>query len=193
MFTAFVDTCALFPIINAELLLGCAEKGLYDIKWSDHVLSELSRVLPEAMPTVTPPKAERRIKAMEEAFPYAKVTGWENLLPRFEKLPDTKDAPVAAAALYAKADVIVMENLKDFPAEILRDEELFALCMDDFMCDLWELKPHCPTIVFSVINDIAGKYKQDWRSLTKRLATNYDMPQFASLVYQWHWDQNSQE
>lgn len=190
MFTAFVDTCALLPIINAELLLRCAEKGLYDIKWSDHVLSELHRVLPATIPTLTPEKALHRTKAMNKAFPYAEVRGWEDLLPRFSHLPDENDAPIAAAALYAKADVIVTENLKDFPPEVLEAEELFAQCMDDFMCDLWELKPDCPHVIFSVINDIAQKYNQDWRSLTKRLATNYGMPQFASLVYQWHWDQN---
>lgn len=193
MFAVFVDTCVLLPIVKAEIILRCAEKGLYSIKWSDRVLDELHCVLLEVVPSMTEEKANKRIQAMNEAFPYAKVTGWEGVLPKFIDLPDENDAHVAAAALYAKADVIVTDNISDFPNEHLGNQNLFAQTMDEFMCDLWDLKPQCPHIIFSVLEDIARQYKEDWRSLLSKIANEYRMSKFAALVYNWHWNQHSMD
>ena len=55
---------------------------------------------------------------MDHHFPSAIVTGYESLIERLD-LPDPQDRPVLAAAVRGGADVIVTQNLRDFPAERL--------------------------------------------------------------------------
>ena len=43
----FVDTATLCPISLADLVLRLPEFGIYDLLWSDHLLSEVERVLVE--------------------------------------------------------------------------------------------------------------------------------------------------
>ena len=56
-------------------------------------------------------------------------------------LPDANDAHVLAAALAARADLLVTCNLRDFPARKLRDLGLSPIHPDAF---LWELAGAAP-------------------------------------------------
>ena len=55
---------------------------------------------------------------METAFPDALVTEWESLAETIQ-LPDPDDRHVVAAARAGRADVIVTDNLDDFPPATL--------------------------------------------------------------------------
>ncbi len=58
---------------------------------------------------------------MEEAFEDALVCGFEvQGSSTFEGLPDPNDAHVIAAALQTQAQVIVTDNIRDFPERVLR-------------------------------------------------------------------------
>jgi hypothetical protein len=70
---------------------------------------------------------------MEAAFPDALVTGWEALVPALE-LPDPDDRHVVAAGWAGRADVIVTDNLADFPPEAL-PAALSRQSLDDFLLD----------------------------------------------------------
>lgn len=190
MFTAFFDTCVLFPIIKTDLALRCAEEKMFSIRWSDKVLEELSIVLQRPPTSLPAERAEHRISIMRQAFPHAEVTAWEPLEHSFSALPDPADRHVAAAAAFCNADVIVTENLKDFPLEALCPHGLFAQNFDDFMCDLWELKPSYPSHIFRMLENIAEIRGIDWRLLTNQLASSHLMPNFAQQVYSWHLDNN---
>lgn len=74
-FRAFLDTCTLVPINSVDLLLRCAEKGMFQVRWSDKVLKELSDVL--ARPKIEVPfeKIQHRIECMRQAFPDSEVVG----------------------------------------------------------------------------------------------------------------------
>jgi predicted nucleic acid-binding protein len=61
----------------------------------------------------------RLFRQMETAFPDALVTGWEPLVATVQ-LPDPDDRHVVAAAWAGRADVIVTDNLADFPTDALR-------------------------------------------------------------------------
>jgi len=61
---------------------------------------------------MTATQIERLLRAMQDAFPEAMVTGYEELI---DEMPnDEKDRHVAAVAVVAVAQVIVTSNLKDF-------------------------------------------------------------------------------
>ena len=38
-----LDACVLFPTVLREVLLGCAARGLYEPRWSAHILEEWAR------------------------------------------------------------------------------------------------------------------------------------------------------
>jgi len=59
----------------------------------------------------------------------------------YDILPDPGDAHVLAAALKTRAAIIVTDNLKDFPAEILGPLNLEARSADDFIADTIALDP----------------------------------------------------
>jgi hypothetical protein len=56
-------------------------------------------------------------------------------------LPDADDRHVLAAAIRARADVIVTSNLADFPAETLKRHGIEARHPDEFILRLLELAP----------------------------------------------------
>lgn len=80
---------------------------------------------------------------MERAFQDALVTDYERYaaVARAAGLPDAKDEHVVAAALATRADVIVTENTRDFPAEPLRPLGIEPLTADDFLANTVALDP----------------------------------------------------
>lgn len=78
--------------------------------------------------------------AMERAFPEACVAGYAALEAGLE-LPDPDDRHVLAAAITTSAQVIVTENLKDFPSKALAPFDIDAISADEFISDAIELDP----------------------------------------------------
>jgi predicted nucleic acid-binding protein len=120
MFSALLDTCVLVPSRARDVLLEIASTGAYRPLWSSEILDELERTLRTLLgkrgisPEETDAYLTRLVRQMKTAFPDAPVTGWERLVPTIE-LPDPEDRHVVAAALAGRADVIVTDNLADFP------------------------------------------------------------------------------
>lgn len=55
------------------------------------------------------------------------------------ELPDEKDCHVLAAAIKSNANVIVTNNIKDFPEEYLNTFGIKAKIADDFLTDIIDL------------------------------------------------------
>jgi hypothetical protein len=83
---------------------------------------------------------------MKTAFLDALATGWEPLVPTIH-LPDPDDRHVVAAARAGRADVIVTDNLADFPPSAL-PAPLTRQSLDDFLHD--ELDLHSGLVVTAV-------------------------------------------
>ncbi|MCO5962526.1 PIN domain-containing protein [Sinorhizobium meliloti] len=80
-------------------------------------------------------RASRARASMEAAFEEATVVDFDQFLSACEGLPDENDAHVVAAALKTQAAVIVTDNLRDFPEELLRRSNLEARSADAFIAD----------------------------------------------------------
>jgi hypothetical protein len=80
-------------------------------------------------------RAQRARKAMETAFEDAMVVGYDRFLPACAGLPDANDAHVLAAALKTRAAVVVTDNLKDFPYDVLAPLNLEARSTDAFLAN----------------------------------------------------------
>ncbi len=139
-FAALLDACVLVPVALTDTLLRLAEYELYRPLWSARILEEAQRAVTAIHPEVDPERIHRRFRQMDAAFPDASLDGWQPLQGSLE-LPDRDDRHVLAAAIAGRADVIVTANVRDFPAEILRDYGLEALSPDQFLLDHLDLAP----------------------------------------------------
>lgn len=137
-FPVFLDTCVLYPIVLTDTLLRVAEQSVFRPHWSGDVMEELQRNL-AVVSQIGPDHAERRIAAMNRAFPDAMVSGYEGLVDSMECHP--KDRHVLAAAVHSECQVVVTYNLKDFPEEVMASHHLEAVHPDTFLLDQLDLYP----------------------------------------------------
>lgn len=72
---------------------------------------------------------------MERAFEDASVSGYERLMGGLGPLPDPNDGHVIAAAVKTRASVIVTDNIRHFPIEVLSPLDLEAKTADAFIAD----------------------------------------------------------
>jgi hypothetical protein len=144
-FSVVLDACVLFPLPLRDTLLRAAEAGLYRLHWSHLILEEVRRNLVKTG-RLDEQRAMRLVDKMQEAFPDALVTGFEPLIGQMTNSP--KDRHVLAAAAAVGADVIVTDNLRDFPERALAPHNVAAQSADQFLTDLLYLYPHLmPQIV----------------------------------------------
>lgn len=154
-FTCVLDTNVIYPIDIRDLLFWFASYELFTPKWSKHIIrfthltGSLSvvrtlRLVFDEWKSVMERKGvsateiEKRISKAHLAFPDALVENYESLVDAL-KLPDAKDRHVLAAAIKTNANVIVTNNLKDFPKDYLANFGLTAKSADDFITDTIDL------------------------------------------------------
>jgi len=125
-----IDTCVLYPPILRDFLLALAARGLFDPLWSDGVAAEWLH-LAARDGTVDVPSLLARMAAR---WPEGKVAQGE---PALLDLPDRGDRHVLAAAIAGRADLILTDNLRDFPQRALAPHAVQARAPDDFVMDLW--------------------------------------------------------
>lgn len=135
-FTAVLDTNVIYPVIIRDLLFWFAHYEMYTPKWSHHIFDEWRSVMERK--DVASDEAERRVQRANQAFPDALVRNYEKLLSNLS-LPDMKDCHVLAAAIKSNAQLIVTNNIKDFPEAILKDFDIKAKTADEFLTDLIDL------------------------------------------------------
>lgn len=83
-------------------------------------------------------EAEKRVNVANKAFPDALVLNYDGLIDKLD-LPDEKDRHVLAAAIKTNANIIVTNNLKEFPDAYLDTYGLKAKSADDFLTDIIDL------------------------------------------------------
>jgi predicted nucleic acid-binding protein len=135
-FTCVLDTNVIFPLDVRDLLFWFAFYDLYTPKWSKHIFDEWYDVM--IRKGVPKEEALKRIKKANTAFPDALVENYESLIGGLV-LPDENDKHVLAAAIKTNANIIVTNNLKDFPSDYLSTFGLTAKSADDFITDTIDL------------------------------------------------------
>ena len=108
------------------------------------------------------------------------VTGWEPLVTATD-LPDPDDRHVVAAAWAGRADVIVTDNLADFPSDAL-PTPLFRQSLDAFLLDTLDLYP---AQVVAAIRAVARRTGRSSREASLRARPRWlrrdDLVQLARL------------
>ena len=135
-FKALLDTNVIYPLVIRDLLFWFAYYDLYTPKWSENICKEWKDVM--LRKNVSEAEAQKRIGKANFAFPDALVKDYQPLVDKLE-LPDVDDRHVLAAAIKSNANVIVTQNLKDFPEEYLDQFGIVAKSADDFLTDIIDL------------------------------------------------------
>jgi predicted nucleic acid-binding protein len=155
-FVAVYDANVLYPSVLRDVLIRIAAAGLVQAKWTDSILDETFRNLRANRPDLDAQKLERTREAMRGALRDCLVIGYEPLIDSLT-LPDPDDRHVLAAAIRAKAQVIVTFNLKDFPPENLGPWDVEAVHPDAFLEAQIDLNPQ---IVYAVLQRIADSCRK---------------------------------
>lgn len=152
-FIAVLDTNVIYPVIIRDLLFWFAHYDMYTPKWSNHIFDEWKDVMHRK--GVVHEESEKRVNNANLAFPDALVQNYEGLIENLN-LPDEKDRHVLAAAIRTNAHVIVSNNIKDFPSDVLDKYGLKIKTPDDFLTDIF-----CSLSVFPLLfkNFIQSSHK----------------------------------
>lgn len=139
---AVLDACVLVPIRLATTLLWLAESGLFQPLWSQRILDEVERNLPNV--GVSTVKAHHRVATMHNAFgDEAMVDDFDHLIATMACHP--KDRHVLAAAVRGSASDLVTFNIKDFPQEVATLHGIEIVHPDDFLTRLLIAHPEAVT------------------------------------------------
>lgn len=126
--------------------------------WSAEILEELDRNLRRLGGTEA--QVAHRLSQMTTSFPDAEVVGYEWLIEAMTN--DPKDRHVLAAAVRGGAEVLVTENLKDFPASSLAQYDIVAIHQDEFLLDQLDLSP---AVVFAGLRRQVSRYRREPRTI----------------------------
>ncbi|HPK08881.1 MAG TPA: PIN domain-containing protein [Saprospiraceae bacterium] len=137
-FKCVLDTNVIYPIEIRDLLFWFAYYDMYTPKWSEHIFDEWKDVMMRK--GISEKEASKRVEKANLAFPDALVTNYSGLIHNLE-LPDVKDCHVLAAAIKTNANIIVTNNIKDFPLDYLASFGLTDKTADDFLTDIIDLDP----------------------------------------------------
>jgi predicted nucleic acid-binding protein len=124
-FVAVYDASVLYPSTTRDLLIRIAQAGLVQAKWTDTILDEVFTSLVKNRPDLDPARLGRTRELMAGAIRDVLVVGYQPLMEVLT-LPDPDDRHVLAAAIRARAQLIVTGNLRDFPAAALAPRDVEA-------------------------------------------------------------------
>ncbi|MEM9921216.1 MAG: PIN domain-containing protein [Bacteroidota bacterium] len=148
-FNALLDANVLYPAPIRDILLNLAEQELYSPKWSKTIEVEWTRNLLKNRPDLTMTKLERTVRAMNRAFPNARVRSYQKLIDELE-LPDPDDRHVLAAAIKSESKAVITFNKKDFQSKKIEKEyNISILAPDQFICRLSEMDVELTKQAFS--------------------------------------------
>jgi predicted nucleic acid-binding protein len=176
-YAALLDACVLVPVSLCDCLLRLAEEpAMYRPLWSDQILKEMARALRTKLHRTSREVAWRR-EQMQLAFPSAMVTFSAELLKATECVPDENDRHVLAAAISARANTIVTQNIRHFPGDCLEKFGVICQTADEFLVRQYHLNP---PLVLNKLDDQAAGISQDRVFVVASLKAA--APEFCRLV-----------
>lgn len=137
-FAAMIDACALVGARKRDLLMSFAWAGLFRPLWCDMVMREVERTLGRLYPDHIKEHTQL-VNIIRSQFPSAMIERYDYVSVDLDQIPDVSDVHVIKAAVAGRADVVVTDNLRHFPKEVLNEFELEALSTDTFLTQTTEL------------------------------------------------------
>lgn len=137
---AVFDACILYPFHLRNIVVQAAVDRLVEAHWTDTIHEEWIRNLAANAQAIPMQRLQITRQLMNDALPTAMVTGYEEHVPAVA-LPDPDDRHIVAAAIAAKASLILTWNLRHFPEVELKKFGLQRMTPDEFLSGLFEKAP----------------------------------------------------
>jgi hypothetical protein len=166
-YTAMLDANVLYPAPMRDILLELAVTDIFRAKWTADIHEEWISALLRNEPQRHRFALERTRDLMNQATRDSLVTGYDTLIPSLT-LPDVNDRHVLAAAIVGRCDVIVTQNLSDFPAETLALYGIEVQHPDDFLCNHLHL---APGVFCNAIRTVRARLRHPPYNIKEYLAT----------------------
>lgn len=174
---AVLDACVLFPASLRDTLLWTAQSGLYGLRLTDEILEETRRNL-VAKRGLTETQGQNLVRTIQTYFPDHFVRDYER---HIAVMPiNDKDRHVLAAAVKCNAEVIVTNNLKDFPSDLLAPYDVEAISPDIFLLRLFANDPkEVKSVLIKQANDLRRPSLTIFEVLDR---LELEVPQFVRVV-----------
>jgi len=174
---AFLDANVLRGHLQTDVLLTLADNGAFTPRWSAEVLDEVRRNRP---PGLSEEAIDRRLNAMNKAFPRAMVTGYEHLVPEMQA--DAKDKHVLAAAVHSESTVLVTENVKDFSPPTTGPHAIQVDKTSAFLNKLVSDNPERAVAAMKQMISRTSREPNTLPALIEKLAAQRDLKGFAERL-----------
>ncbi|MEM9055647.1 MAG: PIN domain-containing protein [Pseudomonadota bacterium] len=138
-FVILLDANVMYPFRTRDVLFTFAQLGLFRARFTEEIIDEWTRSLIRNKPELEQSVLEQAA-VVRDVFGECFVTGHEPLICGLQ-LPDPNDRHVLAAAIKCSAQIIVTENLKDFPSEVLEEHDIEVSGADDVLTNTYDLFP----------------------------------------------------
>ena len=185
-----IDACVLAGTIRRQLVLSFAEVGLLTPIWSTQIIHETRHAIPKSLKSSGIAEDQRQAHAdqvvdlIQQAFPAAVHKTHSNASSTLT-LPDPDDVHVLALAIETNADIILTENLKDFPTKVLASYNIKAMNTAGCLSALADRHPElAKTAIQNLIRRI-GREVVDEDYLLKRLK-EVGMKRLSTVLRQNH-------
>lgn len=174
------DANVLYSIVLTDLILSLGVGELVRPRWTERIHAEWMRTLLAHQPTLEPTKIARRRQQMDEAIEDCVIAGYEALIPHL-RLPDPNDRHVLAAAIHARARVILTYNQRDFPRRVLTPHGITAQHPDDFLMTVMQ---RSSTAVRETLEEMRARKTRPSLSPTEllRKLANQQLPKFVAAL-----------
>lgn len=166
-FVVVLDADVLVPAGVRDVLLSCADEGVFRPIWQDEILAETrrnvlkvqrKRMVDDFDEAVAAANVDRMIATMNSAFPDACLArrSWQPKLAAMTN--DPKDRHVMAAAVAARATHIVTGNVRHFPVHSRQPAGLVVHTADDFLVALLGDQQQ-QSLVLEAVRAMARRYR----------------------------------
>lgn len=178
-FVVILDANVLFPFRVRDVLLTFAHEGLFRARFTEEIMAEWMENLVQQKPALEE-SVKSQARMIRQTFDECFVTGHMSLIDGLE-MPDKDDRHVLAAAIRCSAQVIVTENRRDFPPDLLEEYDIEALGADDMLVSTYEL---FPVEAARALGRVRRRYKNPSMTVSEFLLdlTRAGLPKLAAVA-----------
>lgn len=178
-FVVILDANVLFPFRVRDVLLTFAHDGLFRARFTEEIMTEWTHNLLELKPCLKD-SIKSQVDMIRHTFDECFVTGHMALIDGLE-MPDRDDRHVLAAAIRCSAQVIVTENKRDFPPDLLEEYDIEVLGADEMLVNTYEL---FPVEAARALGKVRERYKKPRMNVSEFLLdlTRAGLPKLAATA-----------
>ena len=175
-----LDTCVLVPSHIRSILIRLAEHNLFFPLWSEKIFEEWEFfVSKNRIECIDSTRIEILLMKSDwkSSLVPSDITLEETLF-----LPDENDRHVLASAINGDAQLLLTNNLKDFPSRVLVKFGIIPRNVDSFLLELFFDHPEIvKSIIQKVFDSKNGKSFNTY--FKKSVLKRYDLPRLAKAIF----------